>query len=57
MTIDEFGIDEAVIDEREPKVIEFIAVKKGSFKIYCAPCWEGPYGRGHPDIEATLIVK
>jgi plastocyanin len=57
ITIDEFDINEAVVDEIEPTVIEFVANKKGSFEIYCATCWEGPYGRGHPDIRATLVVK
>ncbi len=56
ITIDEFSISEAVTSETQPKTIEF-HVSKGTFTIYCRTCWEGPYGRGHPDIKGTLIVK
>ncbi len=56
ITIDEFSINEAVTSEAEPKIIEF-HVSKGTFTVYCRTCWEGPYGRGHPDIKATLVVK
>ncbi len=57
ITIDEFNVNQAVISEDSPVVIEFVADKSGTFDIYCATCWEGPYGRGHPDIRATLVVK
>ena len=57
ITIDEFDVTQAVTSEDNPVIIEFVADKRGTFEIYCAPCWEGPYGRGHPDIRATLVVK
>ena len=59
ITIGAFGVDQAVTteDANNPIDIEFVADKSGTFDIYCATCWEGPYGRGHPDIRATLVVK
>jgi nitrous oxide reductase len=58
ITIDEYGVNEAVTttDQNDPKIIEFTADKKGSFKIYCKTCWDGPFGTGHPNIQATLEV-
>ena len=57
MTIDEYNINQAVTSEKTPTTIEFLADKSGTFSIYCKTCWDGPYGRGHPDIRATLIVE
>ena len=59
ITIDEYGINQAVTreDARNPVVIEFVADKQGTFTVYCKPCWDGPYGRSHPDIRATLVVQ
>ena len=57
MTVDEYGIDVATLSETTPIVITFVADKEGTFSIYCKPCWDGPFGRNHPDIKATLIVN
>ncbi|MBI4175698.1 MAG: cupredoxin domain-containing protein [Candidatus Aenigmarchaeota archaeon] len=57
ITIDEYGINEAVTSSTEAKAIEFVADKAGTFSMYCKTCWDGPFGRGHPDIRATLVVK
>ncbi len=57
ITIDEFNVNEAVTTTDEPKVIEFVANQSGTFNIYCKTCWDGPFGRGHPDIKATLVVE
>ena len=59
ITIDEYGINEAVTteDKNNPVVITFLADKKGTFSIYCAPCIDGIFGLNHPDIRATLIVE
>lgn len=56
ITIDEYNIDVATPSETTPVVINFIADKEGTFSIYCKSCWDGPFGRGHPDIRATLVV-
>ncbi|MBS3174762.1 cupredoxin domain-containing protein [Candidatus Woesearchaeota archaeon] len=59
ITIDEYVVNEAVVveDINNPKIIEFVADKKGTFEIYCKTCWSGSFGRGHPDIKARLIVE
>lgn len=57
ITIDEYGINQAVTSESEAVVVEFAADKSGTFSIWCKTCWEGPFGRGHPDIRATLTVE
>ena len=59
ITIDEYSINEAVTTEAasNPVIIRFNANKPGTFNIYCKTCWDGPFGRGHPDIKATLIVN
>ncbi|MEM5805530.1 MAG: cupredoxin domain-containing protein [Candidatus Aenigmatarchaeota archaeon] len=59
ITIDEYGINQVVTteDPDNPTVIEFVANKSGTFRIYCKPCWDGPFGRNHPNIQATLIVS
>ncbi|GEM_PF-3020527 len=59
ITIDEYGIDQAVTntERNNPTIIKFVADKAGTFKIWCKSCWEGRFGRGHPDITATLIVE
>src|SRR3989304_4692095 len=58
IAIDEYGINESVTSEdtSNPKVIEFVADKAGEFNIWCRSCWDGPFGRNHPAIEAKLIV-
>ena len=59
ITIDEYGLTQAVTteDPNNPQIIEFTANQAGTFTIYCKTCWDGPFGRGHPDIRATLIVQ
>ncbi len=59
ITIDAYGINQAVLteDTAKPQVITFIADKAGEFDIYCKTCWDGPFGRDHPEIHAKLIVK
>jgi|SRR3989344_7124331 len=59
ITIDEFNINVAVLKEdvNNPEIIEFVADKAGTFEIYCMPCWDGPFGKGHPEIKATLVVE
>lgn len=59
ITIDEYNINKAVTteDKENPSIIEFMADKAGEFRIYCKTCWDGPFGRNHPDIEAKLIVR
>ncbi len=57
MTIDEYSIDAAAPSENTPAVVNFVADKAGTFSIYCKPCWDGPFGRNHPDIRATLTVN
>lgn len=51
------GINEYMINKRvdpgQTVVVEFVANKKGEFRIYCTiPC-----GEGHLTMEARLIVK
>ncbi len=59
IAIDAYDINRAVTteDSDSPEVIEFTADKEGTFEIYCKTCWDGPFGRGHPDIKAKLIVS
>ncbi|MBI2040791.1 MAG: cupredoxin domain-containing protein [DPANN group archaeon] len=59
VTIDEYGINKKVTteDPASPEVIEFLADKAGTFKIYCGTCKEGIFGAEHPKIEAKLVVK
>lgn len=57
ITIDEYGINQAVTSETNPITIQFVANKVGTFSIWCKTCWDGPFGRGHPDIRATLVVE
>lgn len=57
VTIDEFNVNEAVTTEDNPKAIEFTADKAGTFSIWCKTCWDGPFGKGHPDIRAKLVVE
>ncbi|MBI2971800.1 MAG: cupredoxin domain-containing protein [Candidatus Aenigmarchaeota archaeon] len=59
IAIDEYAINQPVTveDASNPVTIEFVADKAGSFRIYCKPCWDGPFGRNHPDIQATLVVQ
>lgn len=56
VTIDEYNINQAVTSSTDPATIEFTADKAGTFTIYCRTCYDGPFGRGHPDIRATLSV-
>ena len=55
--IDEYWIDVVAPSETVPVVIAFTANKTGTFSVYCKSCWNGPFGRGHPDIRAQLIVN
>ena len=57
VTSDEYRINEAVTSEQNVNVIEFLADQAGTFSIRCMTCWDGPFGRGHPDIRAILIVQ
>ncbi len=59
ITIDEYKINKAVstANEKNSVVIEFVANKKGKFRIWCKTCLEGVYGSDHPEIEAVLEVK
>ena len=59
ITIDEYHINMATTteDPNHADKVEFIADKQGTFRIYCASCWDGPFGRGHPNIEMTLVVQ
>lgn len=57
ITIDEYEINAAVPSETTPTMITFVADKAGTFSVYCRTCWDGPFGREHPDIRATLVVK
>jgi plastocyanin len=57
VTIDEYGINELVISSSQAKTIEFVADRAGTFTIYCKTCWDGPFGTGHPPIQATLSVQ
>lgn len=59
ITIDEYNINEAVTTENltSPKVIEFVADKVGIFRVYCKTCWDGPFGKNHPNIASTLEVQ
>ena len=59
ITIDEFNINKVVIteDRNNPVIIEFTTDKSGTFNVYCKTCWEGPFGKGHPDIKAVLVVE
>lgn len=59
ITIDEYEINQAVAieDTSNPVVIQFVADKAGTFKIYCKTCLDGPFGTNHPAIQATLAVK
>ncbi|GEM_PF-2110964 len=57
ITIDEYGINEASASSTQEKAIEFVADKAGTFTIYCKTCWDGLFGRGHPNIQATLTVN
>ena len=59
ITIDEYEINQVVTtsDKNNPVAIEFVADKAGTFTIYCKTCREGPFGTGHPDIRATLVVS
>ncbi len=57
ISIDEFGINTLITSTSpsNPDVIEFVASKVGSFKIYCKTCAEGSQG-DHPQLEATLQI-
>ncbi|MBI4019836.1 MAG: cupredoxin domain-containing protein [Candidatus Aenigmarchaeota archaeon] len=57
ITIDEYNINQAVTSSATPTKIEFVADKAGTFQIYCKTCRDGPFGTGHPDIRATLVVQ
>ena len=57
VTIDEYGINQLVASSDTTVPIEFVADKAGSFTIYCKTCWDGPFGQGHPPIQATLTVQ
>jgi len=59
VTIDEYGINQAVTTEdvNNSVLIQFVADKEGTFTIYCKTCWDGPFGRGHPNIQGTLEVN
>ncbi len=56
ITIDAYNINEDALSVTEPKVIEFVADKSGTFSVYCKTCWDGIFGRGHPDIRTSLTV-
>ncbi len=56
ITIDEYRINQAVTSENIPVTIEFAADRAGTFNIWCRTCWDGPFGRGHPNIRGTLVV-
>ncbi len=59
ITIDEFNVNQLVDteDANNPIIIEFTADKAGTFNIWCKTCWDGVFGKGHPDIRASLIVE
>lgn len=59
ITIDEYSINQAVAveDVNNPVAIEFVADRTGEFTIYCKTCMDGPFGAGHPAIQAKLIVN
>ncbi len=59
ISIDEYNINQVTTteDSKNTDKIEFTADKQGIFKIYCKTCWDGPFGKGHPDIEAKLVVQ
>jgi len=57
ITIEEFNVNQPVTSETERVAIEFVADKTGTFIIWCKTCWDGPFGRGHPDIRAKLIIE
>lgn len=57
ITIDEYNVNVAVTSETNPAQIVFVADRAGTFDIWCKTCWDGPFGKGHPDIRATLVVK
>ncbi len=57
ITIDEYGVNQAVTSESNPVKIEFTADKQGTFSIYCKTCQEGAFGAAHPDIRGILAVK
>jgi hypothetical protein len=57
ISIDEFGINQVATSEVTPVRVEFVADKAGSFDIYCKTCWDGPFGTGHPNIRAKLVVS
>lgn len=57
ITIDEYNINVAAASENTPAPVSFVADKAGTFSIYCRTCWDGPFGREHPDIRAALVVK
>ncbi len=59
ITIDEYSINRAVLteDKNSPEIIEFVADKQGEFRIYCKTCWDGPFGKNHPEIEGKLAVR
>ncbi len=57
VAIDEYNIDVSTPSETTPTVINFVADKSGTFTIYCKSCWDGPFGKEHPDIRAMLVVN
>ncbi len=59
ITIDEYEINKRVTteDPSSPELIEFLADKAGTFRIYCGTCKDGIFSTDHPKIEAKLIVK
>jgi len=58
ITIDEFNVNQEVTagPGDNPTIIEFVASQRGSFKIYCKTCLNGPFG-AHPQMTATLVVE
>jgi plastocyanin len=65
IAIDEFSVNQAVKSEdaSNPVIIQFVADKSGTFRIYCKTCnadadsFKATTGAEHPPIEATLMVK
>ena len=57
ITIDAFGVNEAITSETTPKVIEFVASMSGAFQIRCGTCAMGTHFMlGGPNFSGKLIV-
>ena len=54
ITIDEYGINQ--VTSQPGTVIQFVADKVGTFRIYCKTCDDGPLG-DHPWMTGNLLVN